>query len=43
MATTTTKCRRCGMAFAWENNYGKDSTVWAEHSDPLDCIAQRRV
>lgn len=42
MATTTTKCRRCGMAFGWENNYGRDQTVWSEHGDPLDCIAVLR-
>lgn len=42
MATTTTKCRRCGMAFSWENNYSRDQTAWSEHADPLDCIAVLR-
>ena len=42
MSTTTTKCRRCGMPFAWEGSYGRDSTKWSEHEDMLDCIAVLR-
>lgn len=40
--TKTTKCRRCGMPFEWAQDYGRDLTVWAEHVDPLDCIAVLR-